>query len=108
MPTVEKALFCYMFNECAEQGYTATPNPCSGPKKFTERGRDAYVKDLTYKAVWNAADRPTPKANLRIHLAVRASALGTRPQRRLVTGSVSQARERADLLLCLQGRLPMS
>ena len=50
---------------CAEWSYTATPNPCSGPKKFTERGRDAYVEGLDLQGRVDAADRPTPKANLR-------------------------------------------
>jgi len=36
--------------------------PCAGVKGFTERGRDVYVEDDTYRAVWDAADWPTRDA----------------------------------------------
>ena len=58
----EKALFSHIFNKAREWGYTAAPNPCAGVKGFTERGRDAYIEDVTYKAVWDAADWPTRDA----------------------------------------------
>jgi integrase len=58
----EKALFSHIFNKAREWGYTAAPNPCAGVRGFTERGRDAYIDDVTYKAVWDAADWPTRDA----------------------------------------------
>ncbi|HTR24397.1 MAG TPA: tyrosine-type recombinase/integrase [Terriglobales bacterium] len=58
----EKALFSHVFNKAREWGYTSTPNPCAGVKGFSERGRDVYVDDATYKAVWDAADWPTRDA----------------------------------------------
>jgi integrase len=58
----EKALFSHIFNKAREWGYTAASNPCAGVKGFTERGRDAYIEDVTYKAVWDAADWPTRDA----------------------------------------------
>jgi integrase len=58
----EKALFSHIFNKAREWGYTAASNPCSGVKGFTERGRDVYIEDATYKAVWDAADWPTRDA----------------------------------------------
>jgi len=36
-----------------------TGGRCAGVKEFIERGRDAYTEDATYKAVGDAADRPT-------------------------------------------------
>jgi len=58
----EKALFSHIFNNAREWGYTSAPNPCAGVKGFTERGRDVYVEDDTYRAVWDAADWPTRDA----------------------------------------------
>lgn len=58
----EKALFSHIFNKAREWGYTAAANPCAGIKRFTERGRDVYVEDDTFTAVWEAADWPTRDA----------------------------------------------
>lgn len=54
----EKALFSAIWNWARDKGYTALANPCAGIKGFIEKGRDVYVDDATYKAVWNAADEP--------------------------------------------------
>ena len=35
---------------------TDLPNPCLGIKGFREKGRDTYIDDATFKAVWEAAD----------------------------------------------------
>jgi integrase len=58
----EKALFSHIFNKAREWGYTTASNPCAGVKGYTEHGRDVYVEDETYKAVWDAADWPTRDA----------------------------------------------
>ncbi len=58
----EKALFSHIWNKAREWGYTAWPNPCQGIKGFKEKGRDVYVEDSTYKAVWEVADEPTRDA----------------------------------------------
>lgn len=52
----EKALLSHIFNKAREWGYTDSPNPCQGVKGFTEAGRDRYVTDEEFQAVWNAAD----------------------------------------------------
>ena len=51
----EKALFSHIFNCAREWGYTDAPNPCSGVKGFKEKGRDRYVADDEYLAVWEKA-----------------------------------------------------
>ncbi|PPB84495.1 hypothetical protein B0O95_103186 [Mycetohabitans endofungorum] len=38
------------------------PNPCAGVRGFREVGRDTYVDDGTYQAVWAEADGPTRNA----------------------------------------------
>ena len=51
----EKALFSHVFNFARECGYTDSPNPCAGIKGHKETGRDRYVEDDEFLAVWNEA-----------------------------------------------------
>ena len=53
----EKALLSHVFNKAREWGYTDAPNPCQGVKGFKESGRDRYVTDAEYRAVWEHADQ---------------------------------------------------
>lgn len=58
----EKALFSHIWNKAREWGLTDAPNPCMGIKGFRETGRDTYIDDETFKAVYDAADEPTRDA----------------------------------------------
>jgi len=58
----EKALFSHIFNTARSLGLTNTPNPCLGIKGYSESGRDVYVEDDMFDAVWQAADWPTRDA----------------------------------------------
>ncbi|MDR5800612.1 tyrosine-type recombinase/integrase [Caballeronia sp. LZ001] len=58
----EKALFSHIWNFARERGLTAKANPCAGVRGYREAGRDTYVDDQTYQAVWNEADDPTRNA----------------------------------------------
>lgn len=51
----EKALLSHIYNYAREQGYTKNANPCAGIRGFEESGRDRYVRDTEYNAVWNVA-----------------------------------------------------
>ena len=51
--TREKALLSHLWNWARANRYTSLPNPCAGIKGTTA-GRDAYVDDDTFLAVWNA------------------------------------------------------
>lgn len=51
----EKALLSHVFNKAREWGYTDSPNPCQGVKGFRELGRDRYVTDHEFRAVWAKA-----------------------------------------------------
>jgi integrase len=37
-------------------GYTNAPNHCTGIRGHREAGRDRYVTDAEYQAVWDVAD----------------------------------------------------
>ncbi|AHX12906.1 integrase [Dyella jiangningensis] len=54
----EKALLSHIWNWAREQGYTALANPCAGVKGFTESGRDVYVEDEMFQAVWKQGGQP--------------------------------------------------
>jgi integrase len=51
----ERALFSHVFNFAREHGYTDAPNPCAGVKGHRETGRDRYIEDAEFLAVWNKA-----------------------------------------------------
>lgn len=52
----EKALLSHLWNWCRSKGYTKLPNPCAGIKGFHEEGRDEYVEDDQFEAIWQHAD----------------------------------------------------
>ena len=58
----EKALFSHIFNKAREWGYTDRENPCRGVEGFAEAGRDHYVRDEVYQALWQAASEPVRDA----------------------------------------------
>ena len=48
----ERALLSHIFNQARAWGYTNAPNPCAGIKGHKETGRDRYVEDEEFRAVW--------------------------------------------------------
>lgn len=52
----EKAPLSHIWNFTRDKDYTALPNPCAGIRGFKEVGRDAYVEDDQFAAIWEAAD----------------------------------------------------
>lgn len=58
----EKALLSHIFNFARAAGLTAKSNPCAGIKGHAESGRDAYVSDEVYQAVWDCAEQPLQDA----------------------------------------------
>lgn len=51
----EKALLSHICNKAREWGYTNASNPCAGVKGFRESGRDIYVTDDAFRAVYAVA-----------------------------------------------------
>jgi integrase len=51
----ERALFSHVFNFARQYGYTDAPNPCAGIKGHKETGRNRYVENDEFQAVWNKA-----------------------------------------------------
>ena len=63
----EVALLSAIWNWGRDQGMTTLPNPCTGVKRHKESGRDRYVTDEEFIAVWEASDAPLRDA-LELHL----------------------------------------
>lgn len=51
----EKALLSHVFNCAREWGYTDVANPCAGVRGHKETGRDRYIEDSEFQAVWDNA-----------------------------------------------------
>lgn len=51
----ERALLSHVFNCAREWGYTDAANPCAGVKGHRETGRDRYITDEEFRAVWEKA-----------------------------------------------------
>lgn len=51
----EKALLSHIWNWAAGERYTDKPNPCAGIKAKGSKGRDAYIEDGEYRAIWSKA-----------------------------------------------------
>jgi integrase len=52
----EKALLSHIYNFARSKGLTGKPNPCAGIKGNKETGRDAYIEDDVYAAIWDVAE----------------------------------------------------
>lgn len=52
----EKALLSHIWNFARSVGYTDLPNPCAGIKGNRETGRDQYIEDAQFDAIWDCAD----------------------------------------------------
>ena len=64
----ERALFSHVFNFARQHGFTDSMNPCLGIKGHKEKGRDRYVEDDEFLAVWNKTDQPVQDAMDLAHL----------------------------------------
>jgi integrase len=53
--TREKALLSHIWNWARGERYTDLPNPCSGIRGKAGKGRDAYIEDDEYRAIWEKA-----------------------------------------------------
>lgn len=52
----EKALLSHIFNFARNAGLTTKANPCAGIQGFDEPGRNIYIDDEVFQAVWDCAE----------------------------------------------------
>jgi integrase len=104
----ELALLSHLWNWAREKGYTDLPNPCEGVKRNREEGRDVYVEDATYRAVYDAADQPLRDAlDLAYLTGQRPADVWSLDERQLAGGGlrVRQGKTRAKLDMAVTGEL---
>lgn len=58
----ERALLSHIFNMARNWGATDTTNPCQGIKGYTEKGRDIYIENNIFNAVYTVASQPLKNA----------------------------------------------
>jgi integrase len=58
----EKALLSHIWNYAREKGITSKANPCAGIKGYREDGRDVYIDDAVFQAVYAVAETPLQDA----------------------------------------------
>ncbi len=58
----ERALLSHIFNMARNWGVLDTVNPCQGIKGYTQTGRDIYIEDNVFNAVYNVATKPLKDA----------------------------------------------
>jgi len=104
----ERALLSLLWNHAREWGYTDQPNPTMGIHGFSEVGRDHYVDDRVYSALWNAACQPLRDAMDIAFLTGQRPADVLRLARTDIRDGalwIRQAKTRARLRILIEGEL---
>lgn len=104
----EKALLSHMFNMARDWGLTRLANPCAGIKNHKESGRQLYVEDAVYNAVYASACQPVKDAMDLAYLAgQRVSDTLKMSEADIKDGflHVSQAKTKKRLRIAIEGRL---
>ncbi len=105
----EIALFSHIFNYARESGLTSAPNPASGVKRNAEEGRDVYVEDDVFSAVYKVADQPTRDAMDLAYLTGQRPADTLKFDERHINGSdeleIQQNKTKKKLRIAVEGEL---
>ncbi|MDD0930508.1 integrase, partial [Xylella fastidiosa subsp. multiplex] len=104
----EVALFSHLWNWARSKGITDLPNPCGGIRRNKERGRDVYIDDTTYRAVYQAADQTLRDAmDLAYLTGQRVSDVVNMDERHIVNGAleICQAKTGVKLAIAITGEL---
>ncbi|NMV36965.1 tyrosine-type recombinase/integrase [Ralstonia insidiosa] len=105
----EVALLSHIFNYARDSGLTRAPNPCAGVKRNEEEGRDVYVEDDIFAAVYKAADQPLRDAMDLAYLTGQRPADTLRFDERHINGSaeleIQQGKTKKKLRIAVVGEL---
>jgi integrase len=108
MANREVSLFSHLWNWARGKGITDLPNPCEGIRRNKEKGRDVYVEDETYQAVYAHADQTLRDAmDLAYLTGQRVADVWNMDERQLVGGSllIRQAKTREKQEMGVTGEL---
>ncbi|PPT77897.1 integrase [Xanthomonas arboricola pv. populi] len=104
----EVALFSHLWNWARDKGLTDLSNPCEGIRRNKETGRDVYVDDATFRAVYAGADQTLRDAmDLAYLTGQRVGDVWSMDERQLSDGAlvVRQAKTGAKLTMTVTGEL---
>ncbi|HHW4681632.1 MAG TPA: tyrosine-type recombinase/integrase, partial [Xylella sp.] len=104
----EVALFSHLWNWARGKGITDLPNPCGGIRRHKERGRDVYVDDMTYRAVYSAADQTLKDAmDLAYLTGQRVADVIAMDERHIINGAlvICQGKTGAKVAIAISGEL---
>ena len=105
----EVALFSHIFNYARDSGLTRAPNPCAGVRRNEEEGRDVYVEDDVFAAVYKNADQPLRDAMDLAYLTGQRPADTLRFDERHINGSaeleIQQGKTKKKLRIAVVGEL---
>ncbi|MFA1289924.1 tyrosine-type recombinase/integrase [Xanthomonas axonopodis pv. nakataecorchori] len=104
----EVALFSHLWNWARGKGLTDLSNPCEGIRRNKETGRDVYVDDATFRAVYAGADQTLRDAmDLAYLTGQRVGDVWSMDERQLSDGAlvVRQAKTGAKLTMTVTGEL---
>ncbi|WP_369210733.1 tyrosine-type recombinase/integrase [Xylella fastidiosa] len=104
----EISVFSHLWNWARSKGLTDLANPCAGIRRNKESGRDVYIDDTTYHAVYQAADQTLRDAmDLAYLTGQRVSDVLSMDERHIVNGAleICQAKTGAKLAIAITGEL---
>ncbi len=104
----EISVFSHIWNWARSKGITDLANPCAGIRRNKESGRDVYIDDATYRAVYQAADQTLRDAmDLAYLTGQRVSDVLSMDERHIVNGAleICQAKTGAKLAIAITGEL---
>ena len=104
----EVAVFSTIFNRGREWGYTSAANPCQGVHRNRELGRDKYVTDAEYRALYEKADPVLRDAmDLAYYTGQRVADVLKMKRADIHEGAlwVRQAKTKAKLRIAIEGEL---
>lgn len=102
----EKALFSHWWNKARKWDMTSLPNPCAGISGYTETGRDIYIEDYVFEAVYQAGCQPLRDAMDAAYLGGQRPADTLRMSEQHIKDgalSVHQGKTKAKLRIAIEG-----
>lgn len=104
----ERALLSHIFNMARNWGALDTVNPCQGIKGYTETGRDIYIEDNIFNAVYAVATQPLKDAIDLAYLTGQRPGDVTEMSKTDIQGDVllvQQGKTNAKLRIAIEGEL---
>lgn len=108
MANREVSLFSHLWNWARGKGITDLPNPCEGIRRNKEKGRDVYVEDETYQAVYEKADQTLKDAmDLAYLTGQRGEDVATMDERQMSNGwlAILQGKTQVKMQMEIVGEL---